>query len=105
MQLISSISGEGRTPFYNTMQPIRYKIDSNGKKVYEFETRYKTVNAPIKMQMQNIEGYKKTLPIELLGSQVGISTRANYPNRGGKAKLKKAKTIAKYARKNIEKNR
>ena len=104
-QVQSLVSGEGRTPFYNTMQPIRYKVDSNGKKVYEFETRYKTINAPVKMQLQNIEGYKKTTPIELLGGQVGISTRSNYPNRGGKAKLKEAKKVAKYARKNIEKNR
>lgn len=104
-QAISAVMGEGRTPFYDTMQDIKYKVDNNGKKVYEFETRYKTINAPIKSQKQNIEGYKKTLPIELLGGQVGISTRSNYPKKMSRTELNKAKSMTKYAIRNIEKNR
>ena len=99
-------SGKGMTPFYNTMQSIKYKVDSKGKKVYEFERGYSNIKGPVKTQRQNPEGYKKTLPIELLGGQVGISTRSNFPKRGmSKNNIKKAKSLLRNTNKNLEKNR
>lgn len=104
-QVYSLARGEGRTPFYNTMQPVRYRLDNNGNKVYEFEREFYNLKSPIQYQIQNPEGYKKTTPIELLGGQVGISTKANYPNRMTKTKMKQAKNLVRSTGQKVNKNR
>lgn len=105
-QAVDTVLGRGRQPFYDTMQPIRYKVNKDGKRVFEFENEFNNIKGPIKTTRQNPEGYKKTLPVELIGGQVGISTRPNYPKKGPKkSDMKKAANVRKYAAKNIEKNR
>ena len=104
-QIYSLYNKEGRTPFYNTMQPIRYKLDSNNKKVYEFEKGYDKIKSEPRIQFQDIEGYKKTTPLELLGNQIGISNRSVYQNKGNRYASRQAKTLLKKTIKNIEKNR
>lgn len=104
-QLNALGTGQGMQSFYNTMQPLRYKVDNNGRKIYEFEKGFDSVKSPVRIQLQNPEAYKKTTPLELLGGQIGVSTRSNYPKKISRSDLKKAKNTAKYAKKNIEKNR
>lgn len=105
-QAVDTVLGRGRQPFYDTMQPIRYKVNKDGKRVFEFEREFNNIKGPIRYTLQNPEGYMKTLPVELLGGQVGISTRPNYPKKGAKkSDIKKAANVRKYAAKNIEKNR
>jgi len=105
-QAMASITGKGMLPFYDTMQDIKYKVDSNGKKVYEFERGYSDIKGPIKSQKQNPEGYKKTLPIELIGGQVGLSTRSNYPRRRvSKTDINKMRSLVRNVNKNLNKNR
>lgn len=104
-QLQGLATGQGMQSFYNTMQPLRYKVDSNGHKIYEFEKGFDSVKSPVHIQLQNPEAYKKTTPLELLGSQIGVSTKANYPSRISKTQMKKAKNTAKYTQKNLNKNR
>ena len=105
-QAVSALLGNGMQSLYNTMQPIRYKLNKDGKRVFEFERGFNEIKAPIRFTFENPETYKKTLPIELIGGQVGISTRPNYPKKGKKkADIKKAVNSSKYIMKNIDKNR
>ena len=105
-QAVDTVLGRGRQPFYDTMQPIRYKVNKDGKRVFEFENEFKNIEGPIRYTLQNPEGYKKTLPVELIGGQVGISTRPNYPKKGPKkSDIKKGASTRKYTAQKIEKNR
>ena len=100
-----TVTGSGLHSLYDTMQPIKFKEGRNGKRIYEFERGYDRIKGKEHFTFENPESYKKDSPVELLGNMFGISTRYNYPKRGGKNQIIKNLRSKRSVYKNIEENR
>lgn len=100
------VTGEGMHTLYDTMQPIKYKLDKRGRRVYEIEGRkYDRLKSKVQYTTENPTTYKKDSPIELLGNLFGISTQSNYIPRKSQSSARRQINKARQIKQKIETNR
>ena len=90
---------------YDTMQPIKYKLDRNGYRVYEYERKYDRIKSKEYQTIQNPTSYLKTSPVELLGNMVGVSTQSSYKPRVSRSQMRRAMGKAKNIQTKTDKYR